>query len=34
MIEPLRVSLYNGITVEETNTLVEAMKNFEKIIMN
>lgn len=34
MIEPLRVSLYNGISIEDTLHLTNIMKNFEKIYFN
>jgi len=34
MIEPLRISLYNGISIEETDLLVNTMKCFEEIITN
>tara|TARA_Y100000992_G_scaffold300655_1_gene269756 strand:+ start:2199 stop:3455 length:1257 start_codon:yes stop_codon:yes gene_type:complete len=31
MIEPLRISLYNGISIEDTEHLVSVMKKFEEI---
>ena len=34
MIEPLRISLYNGISIEETYLLVNTMKCFEEMIIN
>ena len=33
LIEPLRISLYNGISVKDTLHLVEVMKNFEQIYL-
>ena len=34
MIEPLRISLYNGISIEETYLLINTMKYFEETITN
>ena len=31
-IEPLRISLYNGITIEETEHFIQVMKEFEYMI--
>ena len=32
MNEPLRISLYNGITIEDTKNLVNVMESFERIL--
>ena len=32
MKEPLRISLYNGVSIKDTTKLVDVMKFFEKII--
>ena len=32
MIEPLRISLYNGISIEDTRILINVMKTFESMI--
>ena len=33
LIEPLRISLYNGISVKDTLHIVEVMKSFEQIYL-
>ena len=33
LIEPLRISLYNGVTIQDTTRLVETMTKFEKLWM-
>ena len=32
MIEPLRISLYNGITIEDTEKLLKIMMDFENLV--
>ena len=33
MIEPLRISLYNGISLEDTKSLIKVMNDFEKMLI-
>ena len=32
MVEPLRISLYNGISIEETEKFVQILTEFENIL--
>tara|TARA_Y100000991_G_scaffold213839_1_gene200258 strand:- start:1886 stop:3145 length:1260 start_codon:yes stop_codon:yes gene_type:complete len=34
MVEPLRISLYNGISIDDTKHLINVMKEFENIYIN
>ena len=34
MIEPLRVNLYNGVSIDETKKLVNVMKRFEVLFQS